>query len=122
MSVRRNRAILKRVFLDEVEDNLLKLNMKKFGMIKFSNYARRMLLYPQLPVINIDTSEYEKMTDELKRIGNNLNQVAKLANQNKQVDAQAISQMENLIQELRVEMSRELKLKIEEVKSEYGGY
>lgn len=122
MSVRRNRAILKRVFLDEVEVNLLVMNMNSFGMKKFSTYARRMLLYPQLPVINIDTSEYERVTRELKRIGNNLNQVAKLANQNKQVDVQMIIQLEELVQELKGEISRDLALKVEEVKIKYGGH
>lgn len=122
MSVNRSRNIKKEFYIDDVENDILRINMNKFGMKKFSTYARRMLLYPQLPVINIDTSEYERVTRELKRIGNNLNQVAKLANQNKQVDAQMIIQLEELVQELKGEISRDLALKVEEVKAIYGGY
>lgn len=122
MSVNRSRSIKKEFYIDEVENNILRMNMSKFGMKKFSTYARRMLLYPQLPIITVDTSDYDRVTKELRRIGNNLNQVAKLANQNKQVDAQMIIQLESFVQELANEMSKDIALKIEEVKANYGGH
>lgn len=118
MSVRRNRAILKRVFLDEVEDNLLKLNMKKFGMIKFSTYARRMLLYPKTPIIKIDTDSIQLLRFELNKIGNNINQLAKVAHQTHVVSATVIEELGKQVLLLEKKLAQDFQIKIQEVEKQ----
>lgn len=120
MSVRRVRPILKRVFVDEVEERLIRENMAKFGMLKFSTYARRVLLFPTTPFIQVDLSTYEQVLYELRRIGNNVNQIAKAANQSKEVASSQVEQLEGLIAELTDKFRAELKVKIKEMENRYG--
>lgn len=122
MSVRRTRPILKRVFLDDVEIQLLKNNMIKFGMRKFSTYARRVLLYPTTPVIQVDTHNVQLLVQELKRIGNNINQLAKLANQTKSVDEKMFSELDEQVQDLQDTLAENFRLQLKEIEEKYGGH
>ena len=47
----------------------------------FSTYARKVLLNPDMTFLMIDTSNYQDLIFELRRIGNNLNQIARTVNQ-----------------------------------------
>ncbi|HFI0830426.1 TPA: MobC family plasmid mobilization relaxosome protein [Streptococcus suis] len=120
MSVRRARPILKNVYVDEVEEKLIRENMAKFGMLKFSTYARRVLLFPTVPIIQVDLSTYEQVLYELRRIGNNINQIAKAANQSKDVAPSQVEQLEGLVAELADKFRNELELKIKELENQYG--
>ncbi|MBM7317936.1 MobC family plasmid mobilization relaxosome protein [Streptococcus suis] len=120
MSVRRVRPILKRVFVDEVEERLICENMAKFGMLRFSTYARRVLLFPTVPIIQVDLSTYEQVLYELRRIGNNVNQIAKAANQSKDIAPSQVEQLEGIVSELADKFRNELELKIKELENQYG--
>ena len=84
----RERNILKRFFVNEKEDERIKLMMKETGITNFSIFARRACCNKE--IFSIDFSEYKNIISEisstkseLKRIGNNINQIAKHLNENK---------------------------------------
>ena len=102
----RERNILKRFFVNEKEDERIKLMMRKTGITNFSIFARR--AYCNKEIFSIDFSEYKNIISEisstkseLKRIGNNINQIAKHLNENKNNQTKELmsdyqKQLENL--------------------------
>ncbi|RQE11428.1 plasmid mobilization relaxosome protein MobC (plasmid) [Lactococcus lactis] len=84
----RERNILKRFFVNEKENERIKLMMKETGITNFSIFARRACCNKE--IFTLDFSEYKNIISEisstkseLKRIGNNINQMAKHLNENK---------------------------------------
>ena len=102
----RERNILKRFFVNEKEDERIKLMMRKTGISNFSIFARRACCNKE--IFSIDFSEYKNIISEisatkseLKRIGNNINQIAKHLNENKNNQTKELmsdyqKQLENL--------------------------
>lgn len=79
----RERNILKRFFVNEKEDERIKLMMRKTGITNFSIFARRACCNKE--IFTLDFSEYKNIISEisatkseLKRIGGS---VAKFENQ-----------------------------------------
>jgi len=107
----RERNILKRFFVNEKEDERIKLMMKKTGITNFSIFARRACCNKE--IFTLDFSEYKNIISEisstkseLKRIGNNINQIAKHLNENKNNLTQDVisdyqSQLENLEEKIQ---------------------
>ena len=84
----RERNILKRFFVNEKEDERIKLMMKETGITNFSIFARRAGCNKE--IFSIDFSEYKNIISEissskseLKRIGNNINHIPTHLNENK---------------------------------------
>lgn len=84
----RERSIQKKFFVNEKENERIKLMMKKTGINNFSTFARRACCNKE--IFTLDFSEYKNIISEisstkseLKRIGNNINQIAKHLNENK---------------------------------------
>ena len=102
----RERNILKRFFVNEKEDERIKLIMKETGITNFSIFARRACCNKE--IFSIDFSDYKNIISEisstkseLKRIGNNINQIAKHLNENKNNQTKELmsdyqNQLENL--------------------------
>lgn len=107
----RERNILKRFFVNEKEDERIKLMMRKTGINNFSIFARRACCNKE--IFTLDFSEYKNIISEisstkseLKRIGNNINQIAKHLNENKNNLTQDVisdyqSQLENLEEKIQ---------------------
>ena len=84
----RERIIQKKFFVNEKENERIKLMMKETGITNFSIFARRACCNKE--IFSIDFLEYKNIISEisstkaeLKRIGNNINQIAKNLNENK---------------------------------------
>ena len=102
----RERIIQKKFFVNEKEDERIKLMMKETGITNFSIFARRACCNKE--IFSIDFSEYKNIISEisstkseLKRIGNNINQIAKHLNENKNNQTERLmsdyqNQLENL--------------------------
>lgn len=119
---RRKRPILKTFFIDDVEKDILRENMARFGYRQFSTYARRMLLFPTMPIVQIDFSGNEQLLSELRRIGNNVNQVAKVANQTKIVQENQVIYLGTLVEELGHQLKEKVEMSIREIENYYGGH
>lgn len=74
----RTRSVQVKFFLSPKEVDFLELKMKEAGVKNRSAYLRKMALDGY--IICLDLSELKDFSAELSRIGNNLNQIAKVAN------------------------------------------
>ena len=70
---------------------MIHAKMQQLGTGNFGAYARKMLIDGY--VIKKDYSEIKKLTAELGKIGSNINQLAKRANESRNVDADDIRNM-----------------------------
>ena len=87
----RSRAILKRFFVDDTENQKIKAQMTTAGIDNFSVYARLMLLHGEVKVV--DFSALDKLRQEINRIGVNVNQIAKYTNTNETISQEDLSQV-----------------------------
>ena len=84
----KNRArVPQRCFrVSEEESKMIDEKMKEAGMVDFSNYARKMLIDGQIIIIsNFEIQAIRAVSVELSKIGNNINQIARIANSSKKV-------------------------------------
>ena len=107
----RERIIQKKFFVNEKENERIKLMMKETGITNFSIFARRACCNKE--IFSIDFSEYKNIISEisatkseLKRIGNNINQIAKHLNENKNNQTESLmsdyqNQLENLEEKIQ---------------------
>ena len=108
----RERNILKRFFVNEKEDERIKLMMKKTGITNFSVFARRACCNKE--IFTLDFSEYKNIISEisstkseLKRIGNNINQIAKHLNENKNNQTESLmSDYQNQLESLEEKIQK----------------
>lgn len=79
-----------KLYVTEKEYNSIKIKMKQFGTEKFSVYARKMLIDGY--VIKLDNIyEFKKIIYEINKIGVNINQLTKLANENKNISKSIVN-------------------------------
>ena len=108
----RERNILKRFFVNEKEDERIKLMMKETGINNFSIFARRACCNKE--IFTLDFSEYKNIISEisstkseLKRIGNNINQIAKHLNENKNNQTESLmSDYQNQLESLEEKIQK----------------
>ena len=93
----RERSIQKKFRVNEKENERIKLMMRKTGITNFSIFARRACCNKE--IFSIDFSEYKNIISEisstkseLKRIGNNINQIAKHLNENKNNQTESLEE------------------------------
>lgn len=84
----RSRPILKRFFVNEDEIQRIEKQMAKAQMENFSNFARLMLTNGQVKVIHFD--DLITLRQELRRIGVNINQIAKVANMDESISQEQV--------------------------------
>lgn len=73
---KRNQSVLLR--FSNAEMDFLQLKMREAGIRNREAYLRKMALDGY--IINIDFSELKELINAFNRVGNNLNQIAKVAN------------------------------------------
>ena len=107
----RERSIQKKLRVNEKENERIKLMMRKTGITNFSIFARRACCNKE--IFSIDFSEYKNIISEIsatkserKRIGNNINQIAKHLNENKNNQTKELmsdyqKQLENLEEKIQ---------------------
>jgi hypothetical protein len=68
----------------------------QFG--SFGAYARKMLMNGY--IVNVDLSKYHELAKEVNKVGVNVNQIAKLANERGDIYAEDISRTRELVNEI----------------------
>lgn len=76
--------------MSKKENDFLNERIKKIPSGNFQNYARVMLLSGETKYV--DYSELKKVLYEINRIGNNINQIARLANLYEEISREDIIQ------------------------------
>lgn len=103
----RHRKVEILFFLSESENKLLQENMKKAGIKNKSAYIRKMILDGY--IIHQDYGVLKECVAALGRIGNNLNQLAKVANTYHDINIPELTRMADEVSEWRLRFLRELK-------------
>ena len=116
----RYRTNLKKVFLSDSELGQLKHCIDQSGCKSFSEYARRTLLDPGMNFITIDTTGYQDLVFELKRIGNNINQIARSVNQSQLISNDELKNLKKGISELIREVEKEFSVQAKKLREFYG--
>ena len=116
----RYRNNLKKVFLSDSELDQLKHCIDQSGCQSFSEYARRTLLDPGMNFITIDTTGYQDLIFELKRIGNNINQIARSINYSNLITEVELNELRKGIEELIVEVEKDFLIRSEKLRKFYG--
>lgn len=116
----RYRINLKKVFLSDIELNQLNRNIDQSSCQSFSEYARRTLLDPGMNFITIDTNGYQDLVFELKRIGNNINQIARSVNQSQLISREELQELKKGIAELIKEVEKEFTIQAQKLREFHG--
>ena len=116
----RYRINLKKVFLSDLEVNQLNRNIDQSSCQSFSEYARRTLLDPGMNFITIDTNGYQDLVFELKRIGNNINQIARSVNQSQLISSEELQELKKGIAELIKEVEKEFTIQAQKLREFHG--
>lgn len=116
----RYRTQLKKVFLSDSELSQLKHCIDQSGCQSFSEYARRTLLDPGMNFITIDTTGYQDLIFELKRIGNNINQIARSVNQSQLISSEELQDLKKGIDDLISEVEKEFSVQAKKLREFYG--
>lgn len=99
--VNRNRDIQKIIRLTAEEDKFIRKKVEQSPFNNFQNFARIMLITGEVKMI--DYSELKKLNGQINRVGNNINQIVKLAHYFDEIsnkDIQEIKQNVNYMKAL----------------------
>lgn len=76
-NIKRLRYIEKKVRLTKEEDEYIRKKVEQSPFNNFQNFARIMLITGEAKIV--DYSELKKLNGQINRLGNNINQIVKLA-------------------------------------------
>ena len=96
----RTRAIKLEVYVSEEEENNIQIKMKQSGITNFSQYARKMLIDGYVISIK-NNKELFQLVYEINKIGVNINQLTKLANENRAISKSVINNIVTTQEELQ---------------------
>ena len=116
----RYRTNLKKVFLTDQELLVLNHHIAQSQSQSFSAYARKVLLNPEMGFISIDTNTYQDLVFELKRIGNNINQIARAVNQSHLLTKDQVQGLRQGIADLVQEVEQDFDIKVKRLRAFYG--
>ena len=112
---KRKRENLQRFYLSDFELENLEQSMQLLGIDNKSDYFREMVLKGKKIVIDFDYSNMGKLIYELNRIGNNVNQIAKITNEKRNIFHPEILELQNLVSEANKIVAEEFKRVIAEI-------
>lgn len=113
MGENRQRPIQKKVRLNHAENDYIRNKIEKSPFDNFQNFARTLLITGEVRVV--DFSELETLNHEVRRIGNNMNQLIKLAHKFDEISNQDILDLQQTMAELTELVSSRL---LEELRQE----
>lgn len=99
---KRNKPVFFRV--DEEEYDLIKQKMQLIGLNDMGTYLRRMAIYGYM--VEVDMEPLNRLTVELSRIGNNLNQLTKRANETGNIYIEDIEVLGEDIKQIKEEIKQ----------------
>ncbi|MCW2281219.1 plasmid mobilization protein [Lactococcus lactis] len=109
----RTRPIAKKVRFSEAEFDYLNKKIERSPFNNFQNYARILLITGEVKMV--DYSELQRLNLEINRIGNNINQMTKLAHQFKEISEADVHELTAQLQSIKQMISERFK---EELKQE----
>lgn len=89
-----------KLYVSEEEYNNIQIKMKQSGITNFSQYARKMLIDGYVISIK-NTNDLLQLIYEINKIGVNINQLTKLANENRAISKSVINNIVTKQEELQ---------------------
>lgn len=102
----RKRNIRKEVYFTEQEYRQVQYAMEQMQAPTFQYYAKNQLVQGKL--VQIDFSELKALRVAVNRIGGNINQIAKHANENQEISTEDLAQVLDYLSELKNMMAAKL--------------
>lgn len=109
------RPIQKIVRFSKEENDYIKKKVEESPFNNFQNFARLLLITGEIKIV--DYSELYKLNGEVHRIGNNINQMAKLAHQFEEISSEDVKDLINTLNELKEIVGLELKKELKQDRS-----
>lgn len=107
----RKRPIQKKIRLSAEESEYIKSKVDESPFDNFQNFARNLLIQREVTVK--DFTELERLNGQVKRIGNNINQIVKLAHQFDEISDDDIEEVIHLLEEVKNLITEKLKKEAE---------
>ncbi len=105
----RCRPLIKSVAFSEVEWESVERRMLLFGSSSFSDLARSSILESKIIVRQKSPLDSHELGVELNRIGNNINQIARLVNTEKVTTLEEMRATRYLVQQIQILIERAIK-------------
>ena len=94
-----NRPIQRIIRFNEEENEYINKKIEESLFVNFQNFARILLITGEVRMV--DYSELKKLSFEVNRVGNNINQIAKLAHKFEEISNEDIQELLRLSRELK---------------------
>lgn len=111
--IKRRRPIEKRIRFNSEEWNYLIKKIERSPFNNFQNFARILLIQGEIRYV--DFSDLRRLVSAVNRVGNNINQIARLANQFQEISQKDIDNLTEEVSSLKRLVEETLK---EEIKKE----
>ena len=112
---KRKRPIEKKIRFNAAEWKYIQRKINENPKGGFQNFARNMLIQGEIK--HIDYSELQKLNQEVHRIGNNINQMARLAHQFEEISNDDINKLTIEVTKLSAYVVETLKQEVRKGKS-----
>lgn len=106
-NIKRLRYIEKKVRLTKEEDEYIRKKVEQSPFNNFQNFARIMLITGEVKMI--DYSELKKLNGQINRVGNNINQIAKLAHYFDEISNEDIQEIKQNVEYMKALVEAALK-------------
>lgn len=103
----RNKLLI--FYVTEEEKNLIYKKMEQVPTVNFSNYARKMLIDGKIFSLN-SSDELRQLIYEINKIGVNINQLTKIANETKNINKCMIQDIVIMQEELQKIIMKKVEL------------
>ena len=100
MSANRKRKVQKNLYFSAVEWERTVRRMRSYGFTNFSEYARQVLATGQIRIHSVQPSN-DALVAQVARVGNNINQIARQANNDDVATFEMCMQAVDLLGEIR---------------------
>lgn len=94
-----NRPIQRIIRFNEEENEYINKKIEESLFVNFQNFARILLITGEVRMV--DYSELKKLSFEVNRVGNNINQIAKIAHKFEEISNEDIQELLRLSRELK---------------------
>lgn len=105
--VNRNRNIQKIIRLTVEEDKFIRKKVEQSPFNNFQNFARIMLITGEAKIV--DYSELKKLNGQINRLGNNINQIVKLAHYFDEISNEDIQEIKQNVEYMKALVEAALK-------------
>ena len=109
----RSRDVELKVFLSEEENELLLKKMKQVGTDNKSAYVRKMILDGM--IVKTDFRILKELSNQINKIGININQITKQLNQMHNISSEDISNIKSMLQTINQKQKETFSLFISEL-------